>query len=1117
MTRRSRTLIFILLSLLLIGGIVVAFTSLYDPDYLKTLFLAQVERQLGRKIEVGEARLEIFPRIRLELSQVVIRDLDSSQVFLTADRFDLVLRAIPLLRQRVVGKHLTVERPKVLLRRNQEGQWNVLPPASPGASPSEGNPLSLFLLFSETVLVNGEVTVVDESQAGSPRTLRLGAVNIDLSVDREGYQGDLRVSASLVDAPTKSTFSLAGTLSQVQALVRIAPEDPQTVAPVLQFDGLAEATDVSLPYLAQFFPLSSPSSGLPRSASVRGHLKLVPGVVGYDMVLSEMSLQVESFSITGQASLSGLMTPQPTYAVTVASPQFQVEEVFDQIPAEWLSLEVRKELAEREVRGTVEVVSATVSGALAPDTKLSLNGEFRLIQGHALLGEDRTPVRAVAATVFLEPDRLRIADLTGFYGTMRVSGGRAILSFVNPGPWLELDVAGDMLAKDLIATLAGSAKPGNPWAHLKGLRDVQGGTLLTFRIVGPVNQPEEFQFVEGEIAIQEGGFRSEALPGPLAGLNGRIRFSEKGTEFDRVRGRMGQSQFEIQGATEAGQPSVFREFQVKIRGDAADVTRLLPKDALAGGSLQGTVAATLALSGSVEAPRLKGVVDLRPAGLTFPGILDKPIGARASVEFDGALPGKGAVTLTRVDLVMPPFRLIGKGLLRWGKVPEIAATVVSGPIAINGLPQGLTLGNLRDGILELSLDIKGKGHNWKAWQWNGWVAITDGLLLAKGIGNPIANLYLRMRLIKDGAELRRLAFRIRDSDIRVSGLIRNLNRLPTINLKVESSRLDLKLLIPEGERSPIRDVVESLAASSRLVGTVDIERGSYEGVEFTDLSSRVNIGKGVVDVDRIAARTGEGKVAGRLVARLPERKPADVEVTFRVTDFPFDQALDLAGDESRLIMGKLSVNGTIRGNGKNPRGVLHTISGQMGFAVKNGRIQKGSIVPKIINLLNLPNLLQGKVDLNQEGFPFDKITGDISIRNGLVTENNLVVDSPVMKMSAAGTYDMTTNQLDVIMVTSPLGSYSQLLKSIPLFGRLFKGERHGLDTALFEVKGPIQDPSVRYLAIESLGTGLFGVAQLAYDVLKNTILLPKELIAPSPATPEASDSAPADKGIPSSP
>jgi hypothetical protein len=83
------------------------------------------------------------------------------------------------------------------------------------------------------------------------------------------------------------------------------------------------------------------------------------------------------------------------------------------------------------------------------------------------------------------------------------------------------------------------------------------------------------------------------------------------------------------------------------------------------------------------------------------------------------------------------------------------------------------------------------------------------------------------------------------------------------------------------------------------------------------------------------------------------------------------------------------------------------------------------------------------------------------------------------------------------MVVSPFGSYSELLQSIPLFGKLFAGEREGFTTAFFEIKGPLEDPVVRVLPLKSVASGVTGWTRLAFDLMKNAIMLPKELLMPS--------------------
>src|SRR6185295_1337620 len=102
------------------------------------------------------------------------------------------------------------------------------------------------------------------------------------------------------------------------------------------------------------------------------------------------------------------------------------------------------------------------------------------------------------------------------------------------------------------------------------------------------------------------------------------------------------------------------------------------------------------------------------------------------------------------------------------------------------------------GNIELSLDMKGKGPDWKSWKTTGWLALTNGLMHAKGAEGPIEDLYLRVHFVKNGADIKRLSFHLLDSDVALEGTIRNWAAKPTITAKIESNQMDLYLLIPKG-------------------------------------------------------------------------------------------------------------------------------------------------------------------------------------------------------------------------------------------------------------------------------------------------------------------------------
>src|SRR4029077_9545889 len=144
--------------------------------------------------------------------------------------------------------------------------------------------------------------------------------------------------------------------------------------------------------------------------------------------------------------------------------------------------------------------------------------------------------------------------------------------------------------------------------------------------------------------------------------------------------------------------------------------------------------------------------------------------------------------------------------------------------------------------------------------------------------------------------------------------------------------------------------------------------------------ARIMIQDGVLDLDRVSGQSTNGEVAGRIVVQLPRKEPADAELSVRATGLSVEDLLKLAGGEKGGgITGEARVTGTIRGHGKNPHGLYATLDGKMEGLLESGRIFKspGRVVWKIIMILNLPAVMQGKVDLEKDGFPYNKISATV--------------------------------------------------------------------------------------------------------------------------------------------
>lgn len=1096
--------VIIVLSLVVVVGTFLAFSrELTGQDYLKDFVLEQLEESLGRKIDVRRVRLVIFPSIRAELIDVAIHASQADQVVLTAKRVDLVLRLFPLLKRQVVGKRLLIEEPMLTLRRNEGGRWNIFDEENDQAETDRGTMDMMARTFrvKEAKIANGMITLIDAARTDGVRSAKLEHVEFSMVLRPDRQVAELHASVSHHGSGGVSTISLNGVVKAADPSVSLTGEEVGEPSSGYQFEGQIDAADLKIRDAADFLGPRPVSEQLQGALNLRSFVRVMPGIAGYDMVLSDMTARVSDITLTGHANLAGLLTAQPTFSVTFSSAPVVLRKLASIISPDWISPQLPGLLTDHQIDGKLQAVRATLAGSMMTGQPVSTTGEFRLRDGQGVIGRDRTAMQDLAAVVLVETGRVRIAKVTGTYGAMRLTDGKVDVSFLEQGPMLALEVTGEMAAAPLVEFLGKTVKTEPVPKILAGIHNPEGTAEATFRLVGPLNQADRIIFQGGEITARQVSLSHNALPERLTGIQGRFILADGSARFEQVIGHLGETALQVQGMITGGTTSLFQDFVIRTRGDASQLERLFSSPAIGQGALGGTLSSTVTLSGSAAKPQIRGSFVFDEAKVVL-GSLEKPVGAHATVEFDGILPPRSGMTLDRVELVLPRISIPAKGTMHLGDRFLINMAITTRDLSMSSLPEWISKAGLEAGNLDLSLDIKGKGTDWKTWRVTGWMGITNGLMVVNGVGGQLQDLYARVRFGRNEVDLKRLSFKLQGSDLALEATVRNWLVKPAITGKIESDQLDLSLVIPKGERSPMREFLENLAATSQTTMSASVARGHYRHMKFTALSARINIQGGVLELDRLSGESSHGHVAGRLVAQLPRKTPADIDLSFRTTGIEFDDLLRLANTQVHGVSGEARMSGMLRGHGRNPHGIHPSLNGKVEVLLENGRILKSNerAIWKIISLLNVPAVLQGKVDLEKEGLPYNRITATVAIQNGMFQTENLIIDSPILRITAAGNYDLPTDQLDLAVAVSPFGSYSQFLKTIPLFGRVIAGERKGLATAMFTAKGAIEDPEVTYLPMKSFASGLSGLAELAVDVLTNTLTLPIDLVAPDEET-----------------
>ncbi|MEK6548572.1 MAG: AsmA family protein, partial [Nitrospirota bacterium] len=228
----------VLVPVAVIAAIVLSLPLILNTADYQALLVEQAEMQLGRKVSVKRAAVEVFPYVRIALDDVVIRELDGTTQFLFADHFFIDLRVFPLLQRKVLVKRILLDKPKMAIRRGAAGILNISDLFSQGAQPSD---FTTPMLGDEISIADGEFVFEDSFGAEATRTVTLRHVTTTLK--RAGTQLGFKFYAALPHENTEMTFTITGQVSR-EALMGARPGGKAA--------GRLEAKGVNLSRLAMF-------------------------------------------------------------------------------------------------------------------------------------------------------------------------------------------------------------------------------------------------------------------------------------------------------------------------------------------------------------------------------------------------------------------------------------------------------------------------------------------------------------------------------------------------------------------------------------------------------------------------------------------------------------------------------------------------------------------------------------------------------------------------------------------------------------------------------------------------------------------------------------------------
>jgi len=1080
------------LGFIVLIGLLIILPWFLNPDYLQTLVLRQIQQGFGSHVSVGHTSFALFPSPHFLVSDIVVKERPDSHAVFRAQSMNLELGIGQLFRKKLVVREFSLDYPEIEIHRDQLGSWRFLGHAQHDSSLSS---LAAFLVLEKLVVSHGKIIVIDESPSDSVR----GVVIEDVAwLSESSYEGvkvlsTLALSGNLRQAQGTAPFSLSGTLKATSNAPLSSLDSQGVIFKQVTFSGHMEMDNISVNQLAEYIPNGEFLAQIPGRVKAESQVKWVKNEMGSQINFSKTALTISAITLVGHANIEELSDGHHMTSVSIRSSSLDLEKFRKAMPQAWLPDRVVDLWKTGEWGGELEILEARVTGSTREDVGTSVSGSFRVKDGffHSL---DWPQTDHIRATVVVEPDRIQVTEAKGIYDGVPVVVKQGVFLFKESGLWGDVDIQGRVPAEKVWDVVSQLGKYSSGTDILQSWKISQGSGMLRLRFAGQLFDNQGLAFQNGDYQPQNVRLTIPGFPHALTNGHGHILFSPDSTELKGLQADVGGFPLTMDGTLIHQDTLRLEPLHVTVGFDGKDVFAGLKQEISESGfQVTGPLNMSVTMRGPMNRLKLKGKIDGENAMFSIAPILQKAVGQAGMLEFDGQVQGGNGLRFERIELAILPLRIRGQGLLRFGPKWGWEGRLDSGPMYIGLLPPQIRLlGNaIQSGILEVQLSGNGVGRDWKKWNIKGWVALTEGVVKIPGIHEKVSNLFVRLKIDKHLLDLKRMEFRVKDSDAVVTGFVKHWNTNPQVSIMWDAPRFDLDLFVPKEERSVLRDGLEWLATHATLEGSIFVERPFYKAFSGRKFSAALKIHDNLVSVENIQMSVeNDGNVKGRVFIHLPPGKPAAMRVSFEGSNLPFQKILTVLGDERRIVSGYMDIQGMIQGHGRHDRGIVPTLNGKIQLSLRDGYVRQGVVLPKILRILNLPHVLRGKVSFEKTGFPFESISTTLHVEEGKFSTKDFLLRSPIMKATAAGMYDLGRDHLDGVTAVSPFGAYSDSLKAIPLFGKIFSGDRKGIATAMFSMIGPLAEPQVIYMPQESLQTGLKGLAQLAFDILKNTVLAP---------------------------
>lgn len=1036
-------------------------------DAFKEDITKALSNALDREVtyEQGKAALTLRDGLSIRLTNLVIREKDRRADLLNVRTAFFRADLLPLLIDRVTLGEVFLDQPRFVLKRDRAGSLNIADLLSPQKK-------SDVLKLRKVTVEDGLLTFTDQAASAEGLTTLFTKVQCRIDALQFSDASRFHLTASLRENKSQETLTLAGTFW---------PAPSGKPAQEARWDTTIGLAGVEInhfrPYLRALAPALNPAgrlnmettiSGTLASFSAKGTLSvdqariqypqafrktLQPGVLQMDYSLTRGNghldltltrLVVDRVAVAGRFSIRDTDKEDPLFEAAAATSTFSLAAMHSYIPWEIIPPQIGRFIASHITGGDFRLVEGRLKGRLSQITRmlepenagvLSIRAEVK--KGIFTFGpKSETPdFREISGALELKNRQFSLRGMEGRFGasSCRLDGG--ISDFALAGPVVYTAQMMVRPTRSEVLWLLGKEK----FRHLH----FDGTSTLLLSARGPADSFQinaQWDLTGASYAYPDVLEKSKSKPNRL---QAEIILTEKA--------------FNVSSLTYDLPP-------VTVNAQAA--YRLTGKKSL---------------SVSLRSNTIK----LREAATFLPGLRRYDSAGSCLIDLAGrgqpddpdALLWRGSISFTDVSL-QPP-----------GAVKQISGLTGTAAFRDNRMETSLMKARLGESPFQASCVIPDLREMKVSCRFDApQLHAADLGLSSEGAAVILQSVRGRVALADKSLHIGRLSFGMGRSIFNFSGdvtdfagpkIVGSLNS-PYIHSD-DAFRLMALKFPKRKEASPAR-------AELDLGLALRVDAGVFNDVDFRKLKAGLKLTGEILNIETLEADVLGGSLKGGGRAEIRPGDRNHYAANFSVDRVSLEMLKGSLAIEDRTLTGKISLAGDLAATGNKMDDLAKTLSGEVKVKAEKGVLKKFSVLSKIFSLLNVSQLLKFQLpDMAKGGMPYKTITAKLSIRDGVLSSNDFLIDSEAMKISAQGKVDIRKKQIDSIVGVHPLQTLDRIAARIPIAGWVLTDEGGNLITVHFKVGGSWDDPDVSPIPAKSLTKGTL-------DTFRRLFQLPEKLI-----------------------